>query len=137
MKLMKKKAFFWMLLLGVVSCQPSVRKLTGEAGVPKQWQAAWIGAPWEGEEFDKDNVPPAPEFRKTFRLDGNVRSASLFVTGLLHKGDNTLTVRVPEGSHGSVWLPGADAPVEVGPGRHCFSEKIMKERSTNLPHAGT
>ncbi len=59
-----------------------------------EWQAKWIGAPWQGEETlpapprgSSDsvlplNIEPAPLLRKTFRVDREVTSAVAFVTGL-------------------------------------------------------
>ena len=60
---------------------------------PKDWKAKWIGAPWQGEAAlpkPKDRIaehpgempPPAPMFRKEFKLDKKVKSAVAFVTGL-------------------------------------------------------
>lgn len=46
------------------------------------WKADWIGAPWDGEEYDKQKVECAPLLRKEFSLDGRVRSAKAYVTGL-------------------------------------------------------
>ena len=69
-----------LLLLGVlalVSC-------ASQTPVPDvlEWQAEWIGAPWDGDEFDPSAVQPAPEFRKLFRVDRRVRRATAHVTGL-------------------------------------------------------
>lgn len=57
-----------------------------------EWQAKWIGAPWQGEEPRKiigvtpeqTTFPfyPSPLFRKEFTLKKNVKSAKAFVTGL-------------------------------------------------------
>ncbi len=67
---------------------------------PSEWQADWIGAPWQGEEPLPDPVPPArsfdaqeeelepvlpppaPMLRKEFTLDKEVTEAKAFVTGL-------------------------------------------------------
>ncbi|MDR2119944.1 MAG: glycoside hydrolase family 78 protein, partial [Tannerella sp.] len=59
---------------------------------PGEWQAQWIGAPWQGEEPRKAIEPvagkpeypqyPAPMFRKTFDAVKKVASAKAFVTGL-------------------------------------------------------
>ena len=38
-----------------------------------------------------------------------------------------LSVRVPVGTTAEVWVPGADAPVEVGPGEHSFQGSIPPE----------
>ena len=57
------------------------------------WQAKWIGAPWQGEEAlprpqDGPDArpeklgPPAPLLRKTFKVDKEITSAVAFVTGL-------------------------------------------------------
>lgn len=44
--------------------------------------ASWIGAPWDGEKIDKNNMPPAPELRKDFDVKAGVKSATLNITGL-------------------------------------------------------
>jgi alpha-L-rhamnosidase len=61
---------------------------------PGEWQARWIGAPWQGEESRRVVKPatgpeapppphfPAPLFRKTFDVTKKVVSAKAFVTGL-------------------------------------------------------
>lgn len=60
---------------------------------PSDWTAKWIGAPWQGEEAlpKKINLqtklpeilpPPAPMFRKEFRIEKKVEKAVAFVTGL-------------------------------------------------------
>ncbi len=57
------------------------------------WIAKWIGAPWQGEEalpkpmnpnvlLPEKLPPPAPMFRKEFRLAKKVAKAVAFVTGL-------------------------------------------------------
>ncbi len=57
------------------------------------WQAQWIGAPWQGEEplpFPNDRrvhipeqlPPPAPMFRKNFTLKKEIEKAVVYVTGL-------------------------------------------------------
>ncbi len=64
------------------------------------WQAQWIGAPWQGEEplirpespvsgiaghrhsGDENAPPPAPVLRKEILLDKEIASARAFVTGL-------------------------------------------------------
>lgn len=58
-----------------------------------EWKAKWIGAPWQGEEtlpkpsnpgalLPEKLPPPAPMFRKEFRLNKRVEKAVAFVTGL-------------------------------------------------------
>lgn len=60
---------------------------------PSDWNAKWIGAPWQGEaalpkpadrnvHLPEVLPPPAPMFRKEFSLDKKVRKAVAFVTGL-------------------------------------------------------
>jgi alpha-L-rhamnosidase len=60
---------------------------------PLEWSAKWIGAPWQGEEAlskitnPKTHLPqilppPAPMFRKEFRIDKKIAKAVAFVTGL-------------------------------------------------------
>lgn len=60
---------------------------------PQEWKALWIGAPWQGEEtLPKPNnpgaplpeklPPPAPLFRKEFKVQKPVEKAVAFVTGL-------------------------------------------------------
>jgi alpha-L-rhamnosidase len=60
---------------------------------PSDWQATWIGAPWQGEKAlpkpkggpdARPTVlpPPAPLLRKQFSVDKEVTRAVAFVTGL-------------------------------------------------------
>lgn len=59
---------------------------------PSDWQAMWIGAPWQGEEALpptpwpsaplKTLPPPAPLLRKAFYVQKEVVKAVAFVTGL-------------------------------------------------------
>jgi alpha-L-rhamnosidase len=57
------------------------------------WQAEWIGAPWQGEEtlpvpadrnvrLPDELPPPAPMFRKDFTVNKEIEKAVVFVTGL-------------------------------------------------------
>lgn len=56
------------------------------------WQAKWIGAPWQGEEALpelgwpdaplEERPPPAPFFRKEFSVSKQLASAKAYVTGL-------------------------------------------------------
>jgi len=59
----------------------------------EDWQAKWIGAPWQGEEafprpeggpngLPKDFGPPAPMFRKNFVVKKKIKKAVAYVTGL-------------------------------------------------------
>ncbi|RMG61624.1 MAG: hypothetical protein D6722_19510 [Bacteroidetes bacterium] len=60
---------------------------------PGDWQAEWIGAPWQGEEafpkpdggpngIPQDFGPPAPMLRKAFEVKKEVARAVVYVTGL-------------------------------------------------------
>ena len=60
---------------------------------PSDWQAKWIGAPWQGEEAlpkpsgppqarPEQFSPPAPLLRKSFSIHKEVEKAVAFVTGL-------------------------------------------------------
>jgi len=60
---------------------------------PTDWQADWIGAPWQGEEtlpvpddrkvrMPRKLPPPAPMFRKNFTIEKEIEKAVVFVTGL-------------------------------------------------------
>ncbi len=50
------------------------------------WQAQWIGSPWQGEEgkdaFEDRPYTPAPLLRKSFEINKKVKSAKAYVTGL-------------------------------------------------------
>ena len=48
----------------------------------RHWEAAWIGAPWEGETYRADTLLSAPEFRKDFVLEGKVKRATAHISGL-------------------------------------------------------
>ena len=52
----------------------------------EEWQAKWIGVPWQGEEAlpkpKKELPPPAPLLRKSFVVNKEVVSARAYVTGL-------------------------------------------------------
>ena len=62
--------------------------------VDSEWQAKWIGAPWQDEEplpkpsrGSRDNEleetpPPAPMLRKEFSVQKEIKSAVAFITGL-------------------------------------------------------
>jgi alpha-L-rhamnosidase len=63
---------------------------------PGEWNALWIGAPWQGEEAlpkparteqgevpgKQDLPPPAPLLRKSFTINKKIASARAYVTGL-------------------------------------------------------
>ena len=48
---------------------------------PSGWKAAWIGAPWQEEGYDRQEQP-APMFRKCFEVGKAVADAKAFVVGL-------------------------------------------------------
>ena len=58
-----------------------------------EWKAKWIGAPWQGEEalaktsnprmlLPEEMPPPAPLFRREFRINRNIVRAVAYATGL-------------------------------------------------------
>jgi len=47
-----------------------------------EWSAKWIGAPWEGEQFDKNIIQRAPCFKKAVNIEHKIKSATAYVTGL-------------------------------------------------------
>lgn len=60
---------------------------------PRDWQAEWIGAPWQNEEAipkpkggpdQRTEIlpPPAPLLRKSFRVSKKIKSAVVYTTGL-------------------------------------------------------
>ena len=60
---------------------------------PSDWQAEWIGAPWQGEEtlpiptgrnvhLPEQLPPPAPMFSKKFTVEKEIEKAVVYVTGL-------------------------------------------------------
>ena len=60
---------------------------------PSEWKAVWIGAPWQGEEALPKPLnpnaalpamlpPPAPLFRKEFRIERKLSRAVAYTTGL-------------------------------------------------------
>jgi len=48
----------------------------------ENWQAEWIGAPWDGEEYAVEVDHPTPEFRKISKLDAPVKKATAYICGL-------------------------------------------------------
>jgi alpha-L-rhamnosidase len=60
---------------------------------PNDWEARWIGAPWQGEAalpkppggpdaYPTELPPPAPLLRKAFSINKDIAKAVAFVTGL-------------------------------------------------------
>ena len=71
-------AYGLLFLLMVAACTAGEKQPEGV----EQWQAEWIGAPWEGESFVPEADHPAPEFRKTFSIESGVKRAVVHVCGL-------------------------------------------------------
>jgi len=67
---MKKYIISCILFLSVISAQAF------------EWKAQWIGAPWEGEEYVRDIVLPAPQLKKEFTVRKKIQSATAYVSGL-------------------------------------------------------
>lgn len=79
MYLMKHFPFIFGLVAALfISCGQHAEVGSGQV----QWQASWIGAPWDGEEFDKTTVLPAPEFRKEILVSKRLEKAVAHVCGL-------------------------------------------------------
>jgi len=45
-------------------------------------KAIWIGAPWEAEEFNRETVNPAPEFKKEIFVEKKIKNATAYICGL-------------------------------------------------------
>ncbi len=70
----------------------SLRKIVNRFLDKSDWQATWIGAPWQGEEalpkplspggVPEQLPPPAPMFRKEFKVEKEIDKAVVYVTGL-------------------------------------------------------
>ena len=70
---------YLLLILTVLSACSAPERTVGDIA---EWKAEWIGAPWEGEQYDVEAVHHTPEFRKTVNLDGPVRQATAYICGL-------------------------------------------------------
>ena len=73
-----KNVFAILLVILSVSCRQAITEIPDQ----ENWQAEWIGAPWEGESFVPDAEHPTPEFRKCIRLDKGVKEAYAYICGL-------------------------------------------------------
>ena len=76
--MIKRAAEIALLLTTVIACK------TVTPAIPDivDWQAEWIGAPWEGESFDPEAEHPAPEFFKTISLASKPQCATMYICGL-------------------------------------------------------
>ena len=97
-KLESGKDYWWRVMVWDSNDVPSAWSTPAFWGMgllsPGEWKAQWIGAPWQGEESRKINMPsgsppkpipphfPAPLLRKSFEVKDNIVSAKVFVTGL-------------------------------------------------------
>ena len=57
------------------------------AGLPeKEWEAQWIGVPWQGDtaldELENKTPAPAPLLRRTFTVEKGLKSARIWISGL-------------------------------------------------------
>ena len=75
---MKIRALILASLLLITACTNE------KADIPDigEWQAEWIGAPWEGESFVPEAEHPTPEFRKCITLESGVKEARAYICGL-------------------------------------------------------
>lgn len=71
-----------MMAAAVLLAGCTSRPETGSQDACALEQASWIGAPWDSETYDRDVIQPAPLLRKEFTVNGKIRSATAYVTGL-------------------------------------------------------
>ena len=76
---MFRKPFLLLLIPALCLCTPS---RNNDPSPIAEWQAEWIGAPWEGDDFDPKAEHPTPEFAKTISLDSRPESATMYICGL-------------------------------------------------------
>ena len=103
-KLLSGKDYWWRVMVWDSHDMASAWSAPANWGMgllsPGDWQAKWIGAPWQGEEprriisqndarqllvvpkYSQFPYFPAPLLRKSFDVKGNIASAKAFVTGL-------------------------------------------------------
>ena len=79
---MKIKYLIVTLLAAMAAVATSCKEEKQEIAEAIEWQAKWIGAPWEGERYLEADEHPTPEFCKQFELPGGVKSAVVHVSGL-------------------------------------------------------
>ena len=78
----KRISGLFVLVASVLVCACTAPAATEVPFEVEEWTAEWIGAPWDGEEFDPELVQPAPEFMTSFNASKRIRSAVASVTGL-------------------------------------------------------
>ncbi len=76
---MFRKPFLLLLIPALCLCTPS---RNNDPSPIAEWQAEWIGAPWEGDDFIPEAEHPTPEFAKTISLDSRPESATMYICGL-------------------------------------------------------
>ncbi len=76
---MFRKPFLLLLIPVLCLCAPCGNV---DLSPISEWQAEWIGAPWEGEVFIPEAEHPTPEFSKTISLDSRPESATMYICGL-------------------------------------------------------
>ena len=70
------------LILAALLLIPACKSETTDIPDIQNWQAEWIGAPWEGESFVPEAEHPTPEFRKCVKLESGVKEARVYICGL-------------------------------------------------------
>ena len=78
----KRISGLFVLVASVLVCACTAPAATEVPFEVEEWTAEWIGAPWDGEEFNPELVQPAPEFMTSFNASKRIRSAVASVTGL-------------------------------------------------------
>lgn len=76
---MKRFISILAIICMAASCTPSSERPVPDIG---EWQAEWIGAPWEGESFIPEADHPTPEFRRTISLESGIKEARAYICGL-------------------------------------------------------
>ena len=78
----------YLKIVFIAAAQLAVLSACGTANPEDQvrdienWQAEWIGAPWEGESFVPEAEHPTPEFRKIIEAPKGIRKATAYICGL-------------------------------------------------------
>ena len=76
--MIKKAAILTLLLTAIIACTTTNQPIPDIA----EWQAEWIGAPWEGDDFIPEAEHPTPEFAKTISLTARPKHAYMYISGL-------------------------------------------------------
>lgn len=79
---MNSKRLFTIGLSALLLCGCADSLSLPVADDASQWDASWIGAPWEGDEYIEAEAAEAPLLKKTFHLDSKPSKAVVKVTGL-------------------------------------------------------